>query len=97
MRICMTIAGAALAMTLFGLAPAGAFTFETPPSAGSEGGGKGGAAGYMDLDTKSVLPPMGESVQGFRYSDTVGSYNGGGLASPPDPRNSVGPSWLYGR
>jgi hypothetical protein len=92
----MTI-GAALAMTAFGIASANAFTFETPPSAGSEGGGKGGAAGYMDLDTKSVLPPIGESVQGFRYNDTGGSYNAGGLASPPSPRDTIGPSWLYGR
>lgn len=96
MRYCLTIAGALSAVTLVALQPAHAFTFENP-GAGAASPTKGDPkSGYVDLDPASALPPIGETLPGMRFNEGPGAYNNG-LASPPDPRNSVGPSWLYGR
>jgi hypothetical protein len=95
MRYCLTIAGALFAMSLFNLQPAHAFTFENPGGAQASSDKAAQGAGYLDLDVKSAIPPMGESIPGVRFNDGPGSYNNG-LASPPDPNNSVGPRWLYG-
>jgi hypothetical protein len=96
MRYCLTIAGALFAMTLFVLQPAHAFTFENPGAAQTSGDKQAAGAGYLDLEAKSAMPPIGESLPGIRYNDGPGAYNNG-FASPPDRSNSVGPSWLYGR
>jgi hypothetical protein len=86
---------AALALTLVTGHPAHAFTFETPPGTTVEANKSGAASGFTNMDPASALPPIGESVPDMRYDESPGSRNNG-WASPPDPRNSVGPRWLYG-
>ena len=93
MRLSLTIACGFAAMVL-SLAPAHAFTFENPPTT-QPNSKSPGAAGYMDMDAKGIMPPMGETLPSLRYNDGPGAYSNG-MASPPDPRGSVGPSWLYG-
>ncbi len=96
MRYCLTIAGALFAATLFILQPAYAFTFENPGAANASGDKPDAKSGYLDLEMKSAIPPMGESVEGMRYNHGSSTYSDG-FASPPDPGSSVGPRWLYGR
>jgi len=96
MRYFMTIAGSLLATTLIIQGPAYAFTFENPGAANASGDKPDAKAGYLDLEMKSAMPPMGQSVEGLRYNHGSAGSNDG-FASPPDPRSSVGPGWLYGR
>jgi hypothetical protein len=94
----MTVAVAVLATAVLALQPAQAFTFENPGGGATNQNGtaSGDKSGYVDIDPTAALPPIGESLPGMRYNEGPGAYNNG-LASPPDPRSSVGPSWLYGR
>ncbi len=96
MRYFLTIAGVLFAATLFILQPAYAFTFENPGAANASGDKPDSKSGYVDLDPASALPPMSQAVEGMRYDHGAANFNDG-LASPPDPRSSIGPSWLYGR
>ena len=95
MRLLLTFACALMGLALFAARPASAFTFENPASSGNAAGGPG--SGYVDLETKGLLPQIGtgDPIPDMKYNDGPGAYNNG-LASPPNPGDQVGPRWLYG-
>lgn len=95
MRVLLTIACALMGLALFAARPASAFTFENPSNGAAATGGPG--SGYVDLEAKGLIPPMGqgEAIPDMKYNDGPGAYNNG-FASPPDPSSSIGPRWLYG-
>jgi hypothetical protein len=95
MRFSLPGAGALIVMTLAGAGSALAFTFENPGGVNPGASTPNGTAGYAAADPGSLLPPIGESVPGIRFDNSPSSGNNG-FASPPDPRNSIGPGWLYG-
>ena len=97
MRFFMTFACALLGLALFAAQPASAFTFENPATSGNASGGAA-ASGYVDLDGKALMPTIGTgtTIPDMKYNDGPGAYNNG-LASPPNPADSIGPRWLYGR
>lgn len=91
-----SIAAAAVgAMAILGAHGAMAFTYEnqgtTQPSATPQGGHK---MGFGEMDPTSVLPPIGQSIEGQSYDFGPGAFNNG-MASQPTRNESVGPSWLY--
>ena len=94
MRFTLLRAGTLMAMTLAGAGSALAFTFENPGQTPGSSDPKAPIQ-FGGSDPSSVLPPIGEPVPGLRF-DHGPSSNNNGLAMPPDPRNSIGPSWLYG-
>lgn len=54
----------------------------------------GPAAGYLDMDASSLMPPVGESLPSSSFDFSPRSFNNG-LAAQPTRGGSVGPSWLY--
>lgn len=74
-----------------------AFTYENPGAGASQPAASAQAApnaGFMGMDPKSVLPPIGESISDKGFDFGPGAFNNG-LAAPPTRSDSVGPSWLY--
>ena len=90
MRSSLIFACALMGLALFAARPASAFTFENPASSGNAAGGPG--SGYVDLDGKSLMPSIGTgtSIPDMKYNDGPGAYNDG-LASPPNPGDTIGP------
>ncbi len=95
MRVLLTFAFAIMGLALFAAPQASAFQFENPATSGNASGAPG--AGYVDLETKGLIPQIGtgESIPDMKYNDGPGAYNNG-LASPPNPSDTIGPRWLYG-
>jgi hypothetical protein len=82
--VTMVSSQAALAFTYEGQGGAQPTTPENPQA----------KAGYMDMDPGSLMPPIGQSVQGSSYDFGPGSQNNG-WARQPTRSESVGPGWLY--
>jgi hypothetical protein len=89
-------AAVAGAMALVGAQAALAFTYENQGTSQPSANAPDAKAGFGEMDPSSVLPPIGNSIQGNKFDFGPGAFNNG-LASPPTRAESVGPSWLYPR
>jgi hypothetical protein len=84
------------AMALGGAQAAMAFTYENQGTTQPSANAPDAKVGFGEMDPSSVLPPIGNSIQGNKFDFGPGAFNNG-LASPPTRAESVGPSWLYPR
>lgn len=89
--ILAAVSGALIAV---GSQAALAFTYENQGGSQPTTPDPGTKAGYADMDPRSVLPPIGESVSTKSFDFGPGAFNNG-LASQPTRNDSIGPSWLY--
>ena len=89
-------AAVAGALAIFGAHGAMAFTYENQGTSQPSANASDPKAGFGEMDPSSVLPPIGNSIQGNKFDFGPGAFNNG-LASPPSRAESVGPSWLYPR
>ena len=82
------------------VAPHAALAFTVESHGAIQSGGAqaksnaGPAAGYLDMDASSLMPPVGQSLSGSSFDFSPSSFNNG-LAAQPTRGGSIGPSWLY--